>query len=654
MGFTRVKISKLLSLMILAILPAVQATSLLSEQTRFLQAEKALRSGSLVRYHQLKDELENYPLVPYLEYTEASKNLSVSKKIEHFLRNNSDTYLASKLRFRWLKWLGKHKRWKQYHSIYQTSDSTQLQCYHLRAAIHQKHAKEIVDEALALWMTGKSQPDECDPAFEYLYKHKLISKETRWQRIGLAMDNGNLSLAHHLAKKLPSAWKVNFKQWIKVHKAPLKGLSVVKKWRDRPRNRDLLIHGVKRYGRNDIKEAWDLWRSELKPRFKFSDEQTYEVERSLVLRAAWQHLPEAADWFKHVPSGVFNQETREWRIRTAIRAENWQAVIKYINGLPKQERNSEEWRYWHARALAATGKSVAAKLIYTRLAKHTSYYGFQASEKLGRNYTFTNEPVIDEKAARKVKLLTQTAAFLRIHELAKIGRADDARREWRYEINRMSTKEKRVAARLAHNWEWHFTAIVTTAQAGHFADLDLRFPLLYQDEITKEAKRQSLNPSFVYGVIRRESAFRESAVSPAGALGLMQVMPRTARMMSKKLGMRRLSHTQIKTVQYNIKLGSRYLREVLDKYDNHEILATASYNAGPHRVKKWLPEDTVLPADIWVDSITFDETRGYVKAVLFYSTIFDWKLDNKVDHTLEQRMRPIMPIGQLTLTESTR
>ncbi|HHJ20427.1 MAG TPA: lytic transglycosylase domain-containing protein, partial [Gammaproteobacteria bacterium] len=144
-------------------------------------------------------------------------------------------------------------------------------------------------------------------------------------------------------------------------------------------------------------------------------------------------------------------------------------------------------------------------------------------------------------------------------------------------------------------------------------------------------------------VIRRESAFREAAVSPAGALGLMQVMPATAKMMTKKLGMKRMNRKQMRQANNNIKLGAGYLRQVLNKYNGHEILATASYNAGPHRVKKWLPEDEVLPADIWIDTITFDETRKYVKAVLFYSTIFDWKLDGRVDHKLNERMKPVQP-----------
>ena len=641
----------LLGLFAIFVLPTLQAGTLSPEQTRFLQAEKALKAGKLVHYRQLKASLIDYPLLPYLEYAEASRNMAGAAKIEEFLDLNPDTYLAGKLRRNWLRWLGGQSRWGQYQSIYQVEGDTRLQCYHLQAALsNDSSAKEVIDEALAVWMVGKTQPDECNPVFEYLYKNKHISKELRWQRIRLAMEKGSLSLARYLAKGLPHSWESSFQQWLKIHKKPLQGLSVVKNQADTGRNRDLLVHAVKRYAREDTTAAWNLWRNELKPGFGFSRDQIHDVERSLVLRAAWRHMPEASDWFRQVPAAALNKEAREWRIRTAIRAENWAASIKYLNALPKDERESEQWLYWRARALDATSQATSAKTIYQRLAKNTSYYGFQASEKLGLDYTFTNEPVIDKDAAQQVELLALEPGFQRIRELHDIGRPEDARREWRFEVSRMSAAQKRVAARLAHNWQWHFTAIVTTAKARHFSDLDLRFPLLYQREVNRESKRQRLNPSLVYGVMRRESAFREAAVSPAGALGLMQLMPDTARMMTKKLGMQKLSRSQIKKAHFNIKLGSGYLRQVLDKYDNHEILATASYNAGPHRVKKWLPEDNVLPADIWVDSITFDETRNYVKAVLFYSTIFDWKLDNKVDHTLENRMRPVMPASQIKVT----
>ena len=341
--------------------------------------------------------------------------------------------------------------------------------------------------------------------------------------------------------------------------------------------------------------------------------------------------------------GAVDREVREWRVRAALRAWDWKRAEKAIAAMPDEERNSEQWRYWQARVAAAQGREAEAEAIYRELMQETSYYGFLAAEKLGEPYRFNHEPVVADDLRHNVELLSQRPAFRRIRELYDIGREADANREWRFETARLSKIEKRVAAQLASDWGWHFSAIVTTASARHFRDLELRFPLLYRSEVEREARRQRLPASLVYGVMRRESAYRASVESPAGALGLMQLMPRTAKLVGKKLGMKKLDNAKIKIPSNNIRLGTRYLREVMDRYGNNVILATASYNAGPNRVKKWLPREEPLAADIWVDTITFDETRNYVKAVLFYSTIFDWKLDEKIDYTMRERMRPVAP-----------
>lgn len=209
----------------------------------------------------------------------------------------------------------------------------------------------------------------------------------------------------------------------------------------------------------------------------------------------------------------------------------------------------------------------------------------------------------------------------------------------------MSKDQIRVASKLAQQWGWNFTAISTIAKARHFEDLQLRFPVLHNNLVESEARRNRIDSSWVYGVIRRESAWREDVVSPAGAVGLMQLMPATAKSVAKKVGMRKPSRAQLTEAPRNIRLGAAYLREVLDQYHDNEILATASYNAGPHRVKAWLPELATLPSDVWVDTIPFDETRAYVKAVQAYSMIMAWKL-GKPERRLDIRMPPVYTLDQ--------
>jgi soluble lytic murein transglycosylase len=195
-----------------------------------------------------------------------------------------------------------------------------------------------------------------------------------------------------------------------------------------------------------------------------------------------------------------------------------------------------------------------------------------------------------------------------------------------------------LAAVLAHEWQWHDNAIVTVAKANYFKDLDLRFPTPFEETIRMNAQTYDLNPSWIYGVMRRESAFNVTARSSAGALGLMQLMPHTARLTSRLLGLSKPSTSDILTSEQNILLGSAYLHRMLNKFDGNLVLATAAYNAGPNRVKQWLPKNNSIPADIWIETLPYKETREYVRAVMAYSTIFEWKLDEDIT-PLRERMR---------------
>ncbi len=645
-----------LTLLVLLTLPfSVNANEIfLSDQEKkFLAAEQYFNKGQLAKYRQAKLELTDYPLLPYLEYRETLRSIGDATSIESFFEKYPGSYLSSRIHNQRLLWLGSRHQWDQFLRIYADEKKEKLRCYAARAnlSVH-GNSKARLTQATNLWLTGQSVDDACDPLFEMLVAKGVITDEIRWQRIGLAMNKNKLSLARYLSKKLSKKSQPQFQRWSKMHKSAGKMLKSAAKWQDTARNREIIIHGIKRYSRDDTVKAWRQWHDHFKPSFEFTDAQISDLESSLVLRAAWRHMPEAYQWFELIPHELLNDEAMEWRVRTAARAGDWAMVDESVNQLPAEKRDKEQWQYWKARANQQLGNESLANQIYQTLVTKTSYYGFMVADILNQEYTFTNVPVVDQSDADLVKTLEDSAAFQRIKALYVLGREGKAYSEWRFEIDQMSLHQKRVAAQLAHTWNWHFTAIVTTAQAKHFSDLDLRFPLLYKQQVNQEAKIRKVRPSLVYGVMRRESAFKETAVSPAGALGLMQVMPATAKHLTRKLGIKRLSKKQLKKAGHSIKLGTYYLRRVLDRYDNNEILATASYNAGPHRVKKWLPEETALDADIWVDTITFDETRNYVKAVHFYSTIFDWKSNGSVSSRLKDRMTTIAPATQGTMSAS--
>lgn len=631
-------------------LPAIEKSSLNSQQRHFLSAHDALLAGKSSEFHRLKKSLRNYNLLPYLEYAELERNIASTRdrNIQRFIKKYTDTPLADRMRKLWLKKLASQQRWEKYYAEYSErfSSNKKLYCHYLNAALKQQN--DVLSEVKEIWLTGATRPTACVPVFKYLYDSHHMTPDLIWQRFMLAANKRNKKLVKFLSKKLPANERRRYEDWLKMDKQPFESLSAaIVQQEDDAKLRDLLVYGIKRYSRKGTADAWTLWTTRLKPDFKFSDEQINEVEQSIALRAAWRHEPEASTWLAFLNEAAVNDEAKAWRIRSAIREQDWPNVLRQIGALDENERNDEQWQYWKARAYQEAGRNISAKIILEKLGKETSYYGFLAADKLGLAYQFNHETVTSATDTPLIKKLAQRSDFKRAHELFKIGWDTDARREWNLAIKSMSKDEKRLAAKLADDWGWHFTAILTVAQARHFKDLELRFPLLHQNVVKREAMRNQIQPSWIYGVIRRESAWREKVRSPAGALGLMQLMPATAKSVSRKLGQKRkLSSSQIMEVPRNISLGTAYLRQVMDKYNDHEILATASYNAGPHRVRRWLPDEGTLPADVWVDTITFDETRNYVKAVMAYSTIADWKLGGNI-RSLSERMPTVFTLEQI-------
>jgi soluble lytic murein transglycosylase len=281
------------------------------------------------------------------------------------------------------------------------------------------------------------------------------------------------------------------------------------------------------------------------------------------------------------------------------------------------------------------------------LAGERDYYGFLAADRVGQVYRFGHDAVpFTETDLAAAEALPGIA---RARELLRVGLTIDARREWRDAIRDLDDRQLEIAAVLAGRWGWHDRAIVTVARADHFDDLDLRFPLVYQDLVLSNARATGLDPAWVYGVMRQESAFWEDARSRSGALGLMQLMPSTARETARRLRERVDDVYDLLSPPKNIRLGVAYLRRVLDRFDGHQGLATAAYNAGPGRVRSWLPGSHPLAADIWVDTVPFNETRGYVKRVMAYTAIYEHRLERPV-RPLKGRLPPV-PATIASLTD---
>jgi len=596
------------------------------QRTLFLEAYKALNEHRYTEYDRLARRLKDYPLYPYLEFWEMRSNLQhvSNEDIAAFITRYQGDSISARMRQSWLYQLARLRDWGKFLEVYRGNQPVTLRCYKLQAQISTGQTEGLVDGALALWMIGKSQVKNCDPVFEYLEDKNVITADLLWQRIRLAMQQGNPSLAVYLAKKLPEEDRAWVELWRDARNRPAQMLDSPRLKKDSPHAREIILYSVRHIASSDADLAHEKW-SLLKPRYEFSDEEIAELEKNMALSAAWQRNPRAHEWLVAVPESAVDAKLREWRIRTAVSIGNWPAVVKHTAALPPDEALREEWRYWRALALEQTGQHGQALDGFAQLARERDYHGFLAADFMNWPYEMGNKPI--EYEAADLEALGRQPGFIRARELYKAGLMIDARREWAYITQGLSTDELKLAAVLAEQWGWHDRAILTVAQTGDYSDLNLRFPMDYENEVRKIASNYKLDPAHVYAVIRQESAFDKDARSPAGALGLMQLMPKTGSLTAKKHNIPLASNSLLYEPDKNITIGSAYLKQVMEEYDGNIVLASAAYNAGPHRVKRWLPEDEEKPAARWIAMVPFNETRNYIQRILAYIAIYDWRME---------------------------
>jgi soluble lytic murein transglycosylase len=307
--------------------------------------------------------------------------------------------------------------------------------------------------------------------------------------------------------------------------------------------------------------------------------------------------------------------------------------------MPPHLSQENEWQYWLARAFESLDFELKSSEKYESLAAMSSYYGFLAADKMKLPYRIEQENAAAIEDFSEAVFLAENPHLLRARELYFLDRPVDARREWFQALRHLDAEEIKKAAVLASSWKWYDGAIKTVAKTSHRSDYNLRFPTPFKQQVFNHADARQLDPSVIYGLMRRESLFDPMARSSVGALGLMQLMPSTARRVAKSLGMKRPRRSDILDIDNNINFGTQYFRSVLDRFENNVSLAAAAYNAGPLNVRKWLPQIDLMPADLWVETVPFKETRNYVQAVLAYATVFDKSLGR--DTLISSRMDDI-------------
>ncbi|MBT8098116.1 MAG: transglycosylase SLT domain-containing protein [Gammaproteobacteria bacterium] len=613
--------------------PVAASESLERQRALFVAALKTAETGdwSTVDNLAVADRalLENYELWPDLRaaYFRATIRQTDSRTIERFLERHGALKPARELRYRlameYVRRGDLDSYLDIYRSYYQGLGSAKLDCLAFQAEIANGRGARIIIRAKERWLVGQSQVDECDPVFEFLQQSNRLTQDDYRTRYALAIEAREFSLARWLGKSINEDAVAQARNWMAAQSNPESFLRSYASGSGSDMIRSQLAYAAERLTYRDPQLALELW-NDAAARQDFTAEQSQSVLRHIALWTARDNLPGAHELLVQLPVEAQDAEVMRWRARVSLRETDWAQLLADIAAMPAKERSTEEWRYWRAVALGRSGQVNAAIGAFEALAKERSYYGFLAADEIDLDYAFEHDTLTADRSV--IDAIAARPAMRRARELFFVGLDSRGRSEWDAAVSVLSPEEKVQAALLADRWGWHSRAISTVASIGEYNDLSLRYPLPFKNAFEQYAGTASISPTWAYGIARSESLFMRDIRSSAGAIGLMQLMPATGRAVARDIKLRYAGLDTLTDHEKNIRLGTAYLGQMVQRFDGNPVLATAAYNAGPHRVDQWMPASGSVDARVWIENIPFNETRKYVRRVMAADAIFHWRL----------------------------
>jgi soluble lytic murein transglycosylase len=605
----------------------------------FHAAREAYRAGSYAKLDAAARRLKGHLLEPYVSYWLLSLRLesAPAEEVRGFMSLHKDSPLSERVRLDWLKSLGRRGEWELFNAELPliAADDVEITCYSLQSRLR-LNPSEALPEARPLWFVARDMPSSCSPLFDALIAAGMLSQEDLWMRIRLALETGQVSLARRIGEWLPDGQAPDGKALESITSNPTGYLEKRKQpftLKTRA-ERETVMFAVHRLARSVPLQAAQQWE---KLEARFSREERAYVWGMIAYLAALRHDREALGWY--AKAGDLSDLQLAWKARAALRARNWQEVLAAVDGMTGKEAADPSWRYWKARSLKALGRGAEGDEILKPLSTEFNFYGQLALEDLGGKVA---APATRYKpAAEEVKAMGQHVGLRRALELYRLNFRTEGNREWAWAVRAFDDRQLIVAAEVARRYEVYDRAIYTADRTVETHDFGLRYVAPYRDVLKQHAAQLSLDEAWVYGLIRQESRFISDAKSRAGASGLMQLMPGTAKWVAGKLGLKDWRWSQVTEIDTNVSLGTYYLKHVLDVLDGLPVLASAAYNAGPGRARAWRPESPIEGA-AYAESIPFNETRDYVKKVMSNSSYYASNLSQQT-LSLKNRLGVIGP-----------
>ena len=596
---------------------------LADQRELFTTAWYAARRDQITHSQRLAKQLRDYPLYPDLEAEWLAFRPREARLAEAiaFVSKYPNTTAARTVSRAYMSKALQLNRWHWYEQFGDTERMpVEARCRYALTLLNTKaRVSEGEQHGLTLWQYGKSRPSQCDPLFKQLSKRGVIDDQQILNRLELAMLAGQKRLSQYLIGRLNTSlqggaklvWRYRFDRNNNLSDQTLTSMVG-----------QALLRGIFKHMARDDSRAAAARYLELVEAELISDRD--DIRRDI---ARYVFLSERAD--SHLLLTKLNplhldEDISNWVLRAAVREQDWLTIADLTNAMVAThgiESLTDRQRYWRAHASLELGDPASAQQQWRALAQERSFYGFMSADLTGAEYSLNHQAIdVDEIELQE---LAKSQGMRRLREWLLMGEVHKANLEWALLKSELSQRELLTAARLAEHWQEPNLAIQASIAARYWNDIELRFPLNFRDEIDDATTQVGIDNSLVMSLTRQESAFNEKASSPVGALGLMQLMPSTARQIAKTLGLK-VSKSKLLDGETNITLGTHYLESLLERYSGNTILATAAYNAGPYRVDRWLEEaQNCQRIDTWIESIPYNETRHYVQNILTYRVIYD-------------------------------
>jgi soluble lytic murein transglycosylase len=572
--------------------------------------------------------LRVYLLYPYLRAARIERELRRAQDAWHeadlaaeqFLAEAGDAPVAASLRRAWLASLARRASWQAFLERYDAADADPaLECQRFNARIAVGETADLPAEIRARWLTGRRLPSECEPAFQWLREQGELPDELVAARVERLLDNGQAAFARIVAARLPSDAAAPLLERADFIEHPARMLDAFVRDPSGDVSASVVRDAWSRLARNSPDEALARYAAlvERAP----TREDARELELALAKGLAWDRRPEALEHFARVPDEALDEVGREWRARAAMWAGDWDVVGATIAAMPATRQSDWPWLYWAGRAAEQRGDRDIARTLYTATLAGDNYYSALAAARLGEGLVPRLEPIPRDAAA--VAAIAAIDAFRRVRELTLVGLRDLATTEWHYGYARLPEAQRLQAVHLAAQWEIHDVAVAAATSHGRFNDYTLLYPRPFAGEVGVAAKLAAVDPQLVYGVLRQESLFRADAASTAGALGIAQLTPATARETARRWKLPAPNRADLFDPSTSITLGAARLAELLERFDAQVPVALGAYNAGEAAAAKWLPP-SAIDSDVWIENIPYNETRAYVRRVLWHRLVFQW------------------------------